>query len=149
MLTAARIFRGLRCCNRLPEIWRCANKAGVGQAWNITMAFLGLKRLEYPRTVVLRNGQRIKLWSWDDLTTVWVVWFGTAYHLRKEDQTILDIGANIGAFTLLAAHQSRRKIISVEPFPETCEHLKENIEIAQCGEAVQIVEAAVDVIERK
>jgi FkbM family methyltransferase len=92
---------------------------------------------------------KIKLWSWDDLTTVWVVWFATAYHLRKEDQTILDVGANIGAFTLLAAHQRGRNVISVEPLPGTWEHLKENVEIAGSSATVKIVEAAVDVTERK
>jgi hypothetical protein len=81
------------------------------------MVFIGLMELEYPRVVVLRNGQGIKLWSWHDLTTVWVVWFGSDYHLRKEDQTVLDLVANIGAFTLLAARQPGRKVISVEPFP--------------------------------
>jgi FkbM family methyltransferase len=148
MMTATRILRGFKCSNRLSEIWRCARKLGVVRACKLTLAFIGLMKLEYPRIISLRDGQRIKLWSWDDLTTVWVVWFGTAYLLRKEDQTILDVGANIGAFTLLAAHPPGRKVIAVEPFPETCERLKENVGIAACGENVEIVQAAVDVTER-
>jgi FkbM family methyltransferase len=50
-------------------------------------------------------------------------------YLRPED-TFLDIGANIGIYTLLAATKlSRGRVYSFEPLPKNYDRLKENLEL--------------------
>lgn len=46
----------------------------------------------------------------------------------KNNSTCIDIGANLGVYTLLLA-KSANKVISIEPHPEFREHLNRNIEI--------------------
>lgn len=52
------------------------------------------------------------------------------YELKKEDvenKNIIDIGANIGTFTLYSAYLGAKQIISVEPSTDTFQKLTENI----------------------
>jgi FkbM family methyltransferase len=44
-----------------------------------------------------------------------------------ENSVFIDIGANIGYFSLLAAHLKARKVLSLEPVPNTYQMLKKNI----------------------
>lgn len=48
-------------------------------------------------------------------------------HLLREDDQFIDIGANIGSYTVLAAGAARARVISVEPIPATFSHLKRNV----------------------
>jgi len=41
---------------------------------------------------------------------------------------VFDLGANVGAFTILAGMLGAKKIVAVEPFPETINLLRRNIE---------------------
>lgn len=53
-----------------------------------------------------------------------------AYKLQPhqiENRTVIDIGANIGCFSLLAASMNAKKIVSVEPVSKTFEMLRDNI----------------------
>jgi FkbM family methyltransferase len=45
----------------------------------------------------------------------------------KEGDTVFDLGANIGAFTILAGMEKAKRIIAVEPFPDTIALLERNI----------------------
>ncbi len=44
------------------------------------------------------------------------------------DDLVVDIGANIGVFTVWAAKQTRYKVFAVEPVPENAECLRRNID---------------------
>ena len=69
-------------------------------------------------------------------------YFNHDYVPRKDD-TIVDIGANIGCFTLAAASKTPNgKIISIEPFPANIELLKTNIKLNRLYN-VHIVTAAI------
>lgn len=57
------------------------------------------------------------------------------HFLRKED-TFLDIGANIGSYTLLASGHVGAQSISFEPFPKTFKVLKQNIELNELSTKV-------------
>ena len=46
----------------------------------------------------------------------------------KPGDTVIDLGANIGSFTVLAGIKGAKKIVAVEPHPDTIELLKKNIE---------------------
>lgn len=82
-------------------------------------------------TVTLRNGIRI---SGPDNTVLqsmpifgWQVYNPHKFTIEPED-IVVDIGANIGVFTLFAACKTRNKIYAYEPFPENFEILNRNIQ---------------------
>ncbi|MBI5630335.1 MAG: FkbM family methyltransferase [Elusimicrobia bacterium] len=58
-------------------------------------------------------------------------------------QTVVDVGAHIGVFTLYAARQvgPSGRVVSVEPDPKNLELLKANIALNDCGN-VQVLPAA-------
>lgn len=62
------------------------------------------------------------------------------YDLVQKGDIVVDIGANIGLFSLFALSKGVRKIISVEPDKRNCAHLKQNLD--QFPE-VTIVEEAI------
>jgi FkbM family methyltransferase len=55
----------------------------------------------------------------------------------------LDVGANIGAYTVLAAGVTKARVIAFEPNPRTFSQLRKNLEINQISEQVRTVNAAV------
>ncbi|MDQ3193231.1 MAG: FkbM family methyltransferase [Bacteroidota bacterium] len=88
----------------------------------------------------LGNNLKIKLYKNDYLS--YLIFRG---NFEKDEQqflnsflkpgaTFLDIGANIGFFSLLASKkvQNHGKVFSFEPVPSTFKKLKENIEINKC-----------------
>ena len=50
-------------------------------------------------------------------------------HYLKPDSFFIDIGANVGVYTLLASGHNKCKSISIEPLPQTYQNLKKNIEL--------------------
>ena len=49
------------------------------------------------------------------------------FHFLRPSDTFLDVGANIGSYTVLASGVCKAKSISLEPAPSTFEHLLKNI----------------------
>lgn len=47
-------------------------------------------------------------------------------HLLREGDTFIDVGANLGSYTLLAGKMTKCDVISVEPSPACVKRLKEN-----------------------
>ena len=62
--------------------------------------------------------------------------------------TVVDIGANIGAFAVMAASivGPRGRVIAFEPIPETFERLRENVALSGLGQ-VECRRAAIDAEE--
>jgi FkbM family methyltransferase len=63
-------------------------------------------------------------------------------HLLRTDDHFLDVGANVGSYTVLAAGAAGAHVTSVEPIPETFSHLERNVALngltgrvraCQCG----------------
>ncbi len=50
-------------------------------------------------------------------------------HFLSERDLFVDVGANIGTFTLLASGHRKSRSIAIEPIPATFEHLKKNTSI--------------------
>lgn len=50
-------------------------------------------------------------------------------HLLREGDSFLDIGANVGHYTLLAGLYSKCKVTAIEPIPSTFERLSNNVKI--------------------
>jgi len=63
-------------------------------------------------------------------------------HAVREEDTFLDIGANIGSYTVLATKVCGATSLSFEPDPITANHLKQNVEVNEIKEKVTIHEVA-------
>lgn len=63
-------------------------------------------------------------------------------HLLRKGDLFLDLGANIGSYTILASKISGAHTIAVEPDSQTVLHLRRNVEANGMGDLVEIVEAA-------
>jgi FkbM family methyltransferase len=57
-------------------------------------------------------------------------------HYLTNKDTFLDIGANVGAYTLLASGEKKCKSIAIEPIPSTFKYLKRNIELNKLNDKV-------------
>ena len=54
-------------------------------------------------------------------------------HTLKQGDLFIDIGANVGSYTVLAARVCGANVIAVEPDPETVKSLRRNIEVNGIG----------------
>lgn len=54
---------------------------------------------------------------------------GFLLHFLQEDDLFVDIGANVGAYSILASAEKRAETISIEPIPSTYQYLCDNISI--------------------
>jgi FkbM family methyltransferase len=94
-----------------------------------------------------RNGLRFKVES-GDLTPLYEVFSDRVYdrHFRNiaSDGTILDIGGNIGAFTVMAASDlvPCGMVIAIEPNPKCLQRIEENLGLNGIGN-VRLIQGAV------
>jgi FkbM family methyltransferase len=58
-------------------------------------------------------------------------------HLLRQDDIFIDVGANIGAYTVLAGAAVGARCVSIEPVPATFSYLTDNINLNQIGENVR------------
>ena len=58
------------------------------------------------------------------------------FHFLRPSDTFLDVGANIGSYTVLASGVCKAKSISLEPAPSTFKHLLKNIRHNSIGHLV-------------
>jgi FkbM family methyltransferase len=63
---------------------------------------------------------------------------GFLLHLLRPTDLFVDIGANIGSYTILASAEIGAETISIEPVPATCQHLADNILINKIQNKVNI-----------
>jgi len=64
-------------------------------------------------------------------------------HLLRPDDLFVDVGANVGSYTVLASTVCGARTIAIEPDPETARSLQRNIDANGIGDRVAIVQAAV------
>jgi FkbM family methyltransferase len=58
-------------------------------------------------------------------------------HFLREGDLMIDIGANIGTYTILASSTIGSNCISIEPIPDTFKHLKDNIGLNHINSKVE------------
>lgn len=59
-----------------------------------------------------------------------------AGHLLREDDLFVDVGANVGSYTILAAGHTKARVVSFEPIAATYRYLQLNIAINDLGDRV-------------
>lgn len=64
-------------------------------------------------------------------------------HLLKPGDLFVDVGANIGSYTVLASAVAGASAVAIEPDPGTMAFLRGNIELNQLSQQVEMIEAAV------
>jgi len=62
---------------------------------------------------------------------------GFLLHLLRDDDVFVDVGANIGSYTILASAEIGAKTISIEPVLSTFCFLKDNIALNNIGDLVE------------
>ena len=63
-------------------------------------------------------------------------------HALRPGDLFIDVGANVGSYTVLAAAVARANCIAIEPSPESLEGLRENIDINGISSRVDLIPAA-------
>lgn len=59
-------------------------------------------------------------------------------HLLRPDETFVDIGANIGSYTVLAAGGAKARVVAVEPIPSTFARLAQNVILNDLEDRVRL-----------
>lgn len=90
----------------------------------------------------LRDGTRIAA-DPVGVSTIAVVFVKEDYGASVEGPTVVDIGANIGAFSLLAARTPGTRVYAYEPVAETFAQLRANVERNQLSDRVHVDSLAV------
>jgi len=83
-----------------------------------------------PARVILMNGIRFVSQSifWADIYVIFSQRIYTPDYLPIEkDDVVVDIGANIGVFTVYAASKTRNTVYAYEPFPDNYDALEQNV----------------------
>lgn len=101
----------------------------------------------YPRSVVLRNGMRFAA---PEHVNPARLANGVVFKRQYTppgfeigpDDNVVDVGANIGVFSVLAARSTRGRVLAVEPFPENVAYLRRNLEANGCADRVDVVPCA-------
>src|SRR5262245_51828356 len=84
-------------------------------------------RREKPRRAVLRDGTTFEAPEGTNVMRVVTpvfhkhVYTPPGLELRPED-TVVDIGANIGAFAVYAAQRTRGRVLAIEPHPDNADY---------------------------
>jgi FkbM family methyltransferase len=63
-------------------------------------------------------------------------------HYLRSNDLFLDIGANVGSYTVLAAAVCGANALSVEPVPSTFKDLRDNVRINDCEERCRLANVA-------
>lgn len=99
------------------------------------------------RIVRFRDGLLIHLpGDADDIVTIFLVFMRHDYGAIPRGGTVVDIGANIGVYSLFAAHHGAGRVIACEPGSGTCELLSKNIRSNGLEDRITIVREAVAAI---
>jgi FkbM family methyltransferase len=101
------------------------------------------------KTAVLKSGPKFLVRNGSrDVNIIFEVFGARVYHryldLLSKGGTVIDIGANIGAFTILAAHRAPNvRVFSYEPFQDNFKQLIDNVALNHLESRVQAFSLAV------
>jgi FkbM family methyltransferase len=99
-----------------------------------------------PAFIELKGGARIILSSHPgDLSTFFVIFLKKDYGEIEADSVVVDVGANIGIFSIFAALSGARKVYAFEPSQEAFQILCENIRLNNLTDIIIPINKAVSV----
>lgn len=137
----ARVSQILPQWRRAPEI--LASVRETADAPTLALGYLGLREPAYPFVVHFRTGQQLLVETHHDLVTLWIIFFRNEYRVPEACRTIVDAGANIGAFSLYAARRAPGATVhALEPFPSTRDRLLRTIDQNGLVSRVKVYEVA-------
>jgi len=137
-----RSVKSLAYLKRLPEVWRCVRQSYRPLA--VTSRYLQVGTNGYPFSLRLRSGITLVLNDFHDVVTAWVVFFRNEYEISQDVMTVVDLGANIGCFSLRVASEfPMARVIAVEPFPATVDRLAGHVRLNALQERIHIWRLAV------
>ncbi len=138
----ARMMSAFAKLRRSAEVLRCARY--FHQWRDLAWAYVAAGKLDYPFRSTTRAGHTITLEDWSEVTTLWHVYCRREYRLPAMAEMVIDLGANFGSFSLLAAERLKGvRVIAVEPFPPTFHRLTDMIEKNALNDMIIPVMAAV------
>lgn len=105
---------------------------------------LHLRGIGTPVCIGLRGGGEYRVGSGDDFGCLWSCWVDGEYPVSGAETLIFDAGANLGAFSLYAAHHCpAARVHALEPVAETFSRLWENIGASPHGGRVSARRAGI------
>lgn len=101
-----------------------------------------------PRSITLRNGIKISGGPKSEISDLSdEIFFQKVYTPKfksiKSGDIVLDIGANIGVFSLFAAFNGAKRIVSVEPLPANIKQIQKNFRLNKI-DLPETIQMAVD-----
>jgi len=97
-----------------------------------------------PEFIDLKSGHRILLSSHPhDIVTFFVIFLRKDYGDIEKNDIVIDVGANIGIFSIFAALSGAKKVYAFEPSKESFDVLCENIEINNLTDIIIPINRAV------
>lgn len=137
----ARVSQILPQWRRAPEV--LASVRETPDALSLALGYLGLRAPSYPFVVHFRTGEQLRIETHHDLVTVWIIFFRNEYRVPETCTTIVDAGANIGAFSLYSARRAPGATIhALEPFPSTRDRLAQTVSQNRLTDRVKVYEIA-------
>jgi FkbM family methyltransferase len=132
----------MECARRLKILAK--DRAHYDNAWEIARALFGRRP---PASVRLRQAFEIRApFNVSAVRLVREIVVNRVYSRPpfgiEPDDTVVDIGANIGVFTLHAASATRGRVCAVEALPENAEFIRTNAALNRF-ENIEVVSAAV------
>ncbi len=113
--------------------WQLASRLAPGA---LAMPFIEGARLLVERGMTGATGNvYVGLHEFDDMAFV--------LHALRSDDLFLDVGANIGSYTVLASKVVGCRTIAVEPIAQTAARLADNVALNGIGERVELHVTAV------
>lgn len=132
-----RILEMPRNFKRAPEI--LAAKKEFEDWARVVSTYLGYPMIQFPYLLQTKHYGKLQLTEFSDLITAWIIYLRQEYPIRGDEKVILDVGANIGAFSVFAGYRCpSASIYALEPFPTTFRQLYHNIEINNLQQRVRI-----------
>jgi FkbM family methyltransferase len=121
-----------RYFRRIPEIFSYIGYAlKCFRLFNKPHEFISaylLSKSPSSRVVELRSGLKIHLSEHPhDVISVFVIFVREDYGHIQSGSTVVDVGANIGIFSLYAAHHRAQRVFAYEPSAESYDYLLQNI----------------------
>ena len=122
----------------VPAVLRCAAQF---KNWDALLKlYVRPRQLEQPFVARGRAGFSVTHWEPSDVQTTFAVFCARDYHLPRGADVVLDLGANIGVFSVYAAKvMGARRVVALEPVSATFRRLEHNLAANQLDGAVTAV----------